>query len=566
MKTHSLSSTIARWSPSILLAVFTWLAQGTALAAVSQARLLSPANNAVNVSPCTSLVWQKASGATGYEYELKIGNTVVATGGSGGATNVAVTLLDNTTYSWRVRGRTSQSDGAWSATWTFTTKPAIPAPGLLTPADGQSFAGNSVTLSWQAEASATGYDYEVYQNAVLITSGSNGGSLSANLQLSPGTFQWRVRGKTSCRTGTWSALRTFSAGALGAPVQMSPPSQSSVPGPNVTFNWQTVSGATGYTLEIWQNGNVLHSLNRTPSTTVNLATPGTYQWRVRAYNSSMTGPWSATWGFSTVAASLIVNAGPDITIPTGASGSITATAQAVNTPPPNSWTWEKVSGPGVVYSANFFAPKFDFGVSASGTYLLKVTASNGQISGWDTVSVTVLTPVLRVNAGPDQYVPFPWTASLAGDVLLDDRPNLEIVTRWKCYSGPGAVTFSDAGLPTAQTTASQLGLYKFRLEARYRDMYAQDTMYIGFGVPRGNPPVGLGVFEDLQPHLETKRDTNGAFHLTILSPDSRPCIIQRTENLVTWADWQTVTPTNGLLTLVDAEPAGACRFYRLKVE
>lgn len=461
-----------------------------AKAAIARVQLTSPANLTADVAPCVTLQWQPASGATGYEYEVKQGDTVVAAGGSGGATSLSLTLQDITTYTWRVRGRTSQNNGAWSPTWIFTTKSPIPAASLQQPADGQILSGPGVVLQWSKVWDATAYDYEVYRENNLVASGVAGNPANPNvtLQLADGTFLWRVRGKTSCRSGLWSALRSFTIGL---------PSNNGV---------------------------------------------------------------------------ITVNAGSDVDVPIGSVATVEAAAQVSNTSPVTSWRWEKISGPGRAFSLNFFVPKFDFSVTAKGTYEFKVTASNGQVTNSDTVFVTFRESAPYVDAGNDQEVPFPWTASLAGSVLVDEQPNPAATFRWRKAGGPGALTLTAPTSLATGVTASQKGIYTIFLEAWYQGKYRVDRVRIGFGEKLGTsvaPPPGSAdaAITLSHPLLEATTSPNGEFQMIVLSSDGRPCMIQRSENLLDWTDWQRVYPWNGIAGMSDENTKTSPRqFYRLKVQ
>lgn len=265
---------------------------------------------------------------------------------------------------------------------------------------------------------------------------------------------------------------------------------------------------------------------------------------------------------------LVVQAGSDFEVSTGSYTSILATAQAVNTAAPTSWRWEKLSGPGRVFSQNHAAANYAFSVSSSGTYELRVTASNGSLTSSDTVRVTFREPVLFVDAGRNQEVPFPWTSSLAGSVLVDERPNPEATFRWRKISGPGALTFTAATSLATSVTPSMKGVYYIYLEAWYSGKYRADRVAIGFGQQL---PTGVADQTDeettVEPLLELTKIPSGSMELTILSPDGRPCMVQRSENLTDWNDWQAVSPVNGILSLTDNETLTASKkFYRLKVQ
>lgn len=558
---------LALWFASAAIA---WLCQSTSLAVIAQVKLLSPANQASDVSPCVTLTWEKASGATGYEYEVKAATTVIAAGGSGGATELALTLPDNTTITWRVRGRTSANNGAWSASRTFTTKPPIPAPALSYPFDGETipYADVNIMMEWTPAAGSTGSDLEVYKNGALVLSESTG--VDSYIEpFTTGNYQWRVRGKTSCRVGAWSALRSFNLIAPPPPpILIAPADQANGTGLKPTFSWLPVPNATSYEMEISQNGTIIQSSPRTsPTTNLTLPGHGTYQWRVRSWSIGVPGNWSAPRSFTTTTPlpqSLIVTAGPDLDFPIGTATALTAVAVPVNTTAATNWLWEKVSGPGRVYSRNWNAPRFEFGVTSSGTYVFKVTASNGVVSGSDTVTIIFRQPVLSIGAGPDQEVPFPWNASLAGSVLVDEKPNSEATMRWRKSSGPGALAFSNPTGVSTSVTASAPGEYWIILEGWYQGRYTLDTMRVGFGVQLQPPVANASVSS--RPRMEGAKGPDGSFQLTVFSPADRICSLQRSENLVDWTDWQMVYPVDGMAGVGDPDGSRNRQFYRLKTQ
>ena len=152
-----------------------------------------------------------------------------------------------------------------------------------------------------------------------------------------------------------------------------------------------------------------------------------------------------------------VNAGPDqtITLPASASLDGTVSDDGLPTPPALITTWSKFSGPGVVTFANASAVDTTASFSASGTYVLRLTADDGAGSSSDDVTVTVNpgNQAPTVNAGVDQTITLPGTAALDGTVSDDGLPLPEsLTTTWSKFSGPGTVTFANAS--AVDTTAS----------------------------------------------------------------------------------------------------------------
>ncbi len=140
-------------------------------------------------------------------------------------------------------------------------------------------------------------------------------------------------------------------------------------------------------------------------------------------------------------------------------------------------TWTKVSGPGEVTFGNPSSPNTTVSFSAAGTYVLRLTADDGELTGYDEVRIIIANAPPSVNAGADQSITLPNVAQLNGTVSDDGKPGL-LTTLWSKVSGPGTVTFGD---PTAvDTTAefSQPGTYVLRLTADDGDKVRHDDVTI----------------------------------------------------------------------------------------
>jgi hypothetical protein len=116
--------------------------------------------------------------------------------------------------------------------------------------------------------------------------------------------------------------------------------------------------------------------------------------------------------------------------------------------------------------------------SQPGSYTLRLTGSDGALSAFDDVVVTVQqTPT--VSAGPDRTVTLPAAATLDGTVT-DDGP---VQTTWTKVSGPGTVTFANAGLVDTTATFSQAGSYTLRLTGNDGTLNASDDVVIAVNDP-----------------------------------------------------------------------------------
>jgi K319L-like, PKD domain len=182
-----------------------------------------------------------------------------------------------------------------------------------------------------------------------------------------------------------------------------------------------------------------------------------------------------------------VNAGPDqtVTLPNSATLSGTATDDGLPNPPGTlTTTWSVVSGPGTVTFGDPSSPSTTASFSASGTYVLRLTADDSALQDSDDVTVTV-NPAAQnqpptVNAGPDQNVILPNPANLSGTASDDGLPNPPgtLTTTWSQVSGPGTVTFGDPSALMTTATFSDPGTYVLRLTADDSALQSSDDLTV----------------------------------------------------------------------------------------
>ena len=188
-----------------------------------------------------------------------------------------------------------------------------------------------------------------------------------------------------------------------------------------------------------------------------------------------------------VNAAPVAAAGADqnITLPATAllTGSVTDDG---NSGAPVSTIWSKASGPGTVTfgTPNAFSSTAIF--STAGTYVLTLTASDGDLSGTDSLTIQVnagpnVAPV--VNAGPDQTVVLPVQALLAGIVSDDGQPGGAPTTLWSKVSGPGTVNFAQVAAATTTAALSAPGTYVLMLTANDGALASSDTLVVTVNAP-----------------------------------------------------------------------------------
>ncbi len=228
--------------------------------------------------------------------------------------------------------------------------------------------------------------------------------------------------------------------------------------PTPTLTWSQVSGP----------GTATFTAPTALTTSVSFSAAGTYVLRLSVYDGALTGSDDVTVTVNAPAnLAPIVNAGADQVVTLPATATLTATVtddgQVLPTP---TLTWSQVSGPG---TATFTAPTAlttSVSFSAAGTYVLRLSVYDGALTGSDDVTVTVNAPANLapiVNAGADQVVTLPQTATLTATVTDDGQVLPTPTLTWSQVSGPGTATFT---APTALTTSvsfSAAGTYVLRL-------------------------------------------------------------------------------------------------------
>ncbi len=171
----------------------------------------------------------------------------------------------------------------------------------------------------------------------------------------------------------------------------------------------------------------------------------------------------------------VVSAGANQTITLPASAQISGTITDDGLPnPPSQVTvsWSKVSGPGTVTfnPANAASTRASF--TSAGTYVLRLTASDGASQTTSDVTMGVLDPPPQntapvVSAGTTQTILLPAAAQLSASAIDDGLPNPpgQLSWIWSKVSGPGTVAFANANAATTTATFSAPGTYVLRATA-----------------------------------------------------------------------------------------------------
>src|SRR5678815_923367 len=152
---------------------------------------------------------------------------------------------------------------------------------------------------------------------------------------------------------------------------------------------------------------------------------------------------------------------------------------------------DRVSGPGTLTFADATSLNTSATFVDAGDYVLELKVSDGQLFSTDTITITVIprNQAPAVEAGPDQEIELPNSATLNGSVTDDALPRGATVTvNWSVVSGPGNVTFADASAATTTATFSAPGTYILKLTANDTEFTVDDQLTITV-YPENQPPT-----------------------------------------------------------------------------
>lgn len=187
------------------------------------------------------------------------------------------------------------------------------APTLASPSNGATGVSTNSTLSWNSSSRAASYRLQVSTNSgfsplVVDQSGITSTSYGVSGLTNNIIYYWRVSatnsGGTSSYSSTWSFTTIVAAPAI--PTLLSPANGAIDQQLNVTLQWNSVTGADSYRIQVATNQNFSLTLvdDSTITTTsksigpLNLNT--IYYWRVAAKNLGGKSSFSSFFTFQTV--------------------------------------------------------------------------------------------------------------------------------------------------------------------------------------------------------------------------------------------------------------------------
>ena len=277
---------------------FTTPVQGTTLPATP-----TGVTNTAQTDNSLTFDWDDVSGATGYKYQYReSGNANWNAEVTIAASQVVLSSLSQgTTHEFQVRAYNSAGNGAYATAVQGTTLPAAPT-GVTNTAQTD----NSLTFDWDDVSGATSYKYQYKK--------STDTNWSADVSVTPSTVT-----VLSLESGVTYDFKVKASNAGGDSAFTTPVQGTTLPATptgvtntaqtdnSLTFDWDDVSGATGYKYQYRESGNANWNAEVTIAASQvvlsSLSQGTTHEFQVRAYNSAGNGAYAtAVQGTTTLPA------------------------------------------------------------------------------------------------------------------------------------------------------------------------------------------------------------------------------------------------------------------------
>jgi len=324
---------------------------------------------------------------------------------------------------WLVNGQAPSNSQEVELIIAAADLPSILPPSAPTATSATSVTTSSFTANWNSVSGATGYRLDVATNSSFTNYVSGYQNLDVGnvtsrsvTGLSAGTtYYYRVRaynsGGTSGNSNTISVTTT-----VNPPSAPTATSATSVTTSSFTANWNSVSGATGYRLDVATNASFTNYVsgyqnldvgNVTSRSVASLSAGTTYYYRVRAYNSGGTSGNSNTISITTIPPAPTATAATSVT-----SNSFTANWNSANGTTgyrldvaTNSSFTNYVTGYQNLDVGNATNRNVT-GLSSNTAYYYRVRAynSNGTSDNSNTITVNTVTSVEQITSDiPEVY-------------------------------------------------------------------------------------------------------------------------------------------------------------------
>ena len=263
-----------------------------------------------------TLQWNKNTSATGYELQKWDGKkwvTLTKINKNSTTTYTVKSLKASTTYKYRIRayktiGKATQYS-AYTTTLSVNTNPTN-----MGGFKAKSKSYNSITLQWNKNASATGYELQKWDgkkwvSLTKIAKNSTTTYTVKGLKAST-TYKYRIRAYKTIGKATQYSAYTATLSVNTNPSNMSGFKAKAKSYNSITLQWNKNTSATGYELQKWDGKKwvTLTKISKNSTTTYtvkSLKASTTYKYRIRAYKTI-----GKTTQYSAYTATLSVNTNP----------------------------------------------------------------------------------------------------------------------------------------------------------------------------------------------------------------------------------------------------------------
>lgn len=233
-----------------------------------------------------TISWDKVSKATDYIVEHYVNGAWKQVGTTSSLSYKVNGITQNGVNKFRVKARRNYSGVYYNGGYTYVNAEVTDIPSAVTGVRSTSNTSTSNTITWNASKKAEGY--EIYQwigtNDSYKLIGTTTSTKFTNSKKSSGTmYRYKVRAFNTVDgqriEGAYSSELTTCT--LPANVSFS---LCSTDVDSITLNWNKVSKATGYQVEMYTNGTwkTLSTLSGTSYTASDLSQKTAYRFRVRA--------------------------------------------------------------------------------------------------------------------------------------------------------------------------------------------------------------------------------------------------------------------------------------------
>jgi len=263
------------------------------------------------------------TGATSYNLEASTKSTFSATILNKTISAATYTptsdIPGNSPIYWRVRTLVNNVWGAWSETRLFYSPNPPSTPNLSSPANDALTTSLQPVLDWSNSSLPANTTFDHYDLQIANDTGFTLGLMDLTISgpatnsdypftaITPNTgYYWRVCAvNTIGQSSNWSSIY-YLRSAMQAPTLQSP-ANSTTPAMitfRPSFSWNTVSGASSYTIQISTSATFSSKLVNTKANgtsytpTSDLPLNKVLYWRVRSEGTNGPSLWSPVWTFT----------------------------------------------------------------------------------------------------------------------------------------------------------------------------------------------------------------------------------------------------------------------------